>query len=154
MITYRQITTADPEYSAEKALRDEVLRAPLGLTLTESDVSGEDRQIHLLAFDDKGAAVGCVLIAPAGEGTARIRQMAVTRSERGKGIGAELMTEAERVARAQTIRRLTMHARLSARGFYERLGYRVTSDVFLQVTIPHVAMEKTLDQENPAPNRE
>lgn len=154
MITYRQITTADPEYAAEKALRDEVLRAPLGLTLTETDVSGEDRQIHLLALDENGAEVGCVLIAPAGDGTARIRQMAVAGSERGKGIGAGLMAQAERIARAQTIRTLTMHARLSARGFYERLGYRVTSEVFLQVTIPHVTMEKRLDQENPAPNRE
>jgi predicted GNAT family N-acyltransferase len=37
-----------------------------------------------------------------------------------------------------------MHARLSARGFYERLGYRVTSETFAEVTIPHVMMEKTL----------
>jgi predicted GNAT family N-acyltransferase len=149
MITYRQITTADPEYTAEKLLRDEVLRAPLGLKLTETDVRGEDRQFHLLAFDENGAAVGCVLIAPAQDGIVRIRQMAVAPKMRGQGIGAGLMAQAEILARAIPVRKLTMHARLSARGFYERLGYRAESDTFLEVTIPHIAMEKTLDPENP-----
>jgi predicted GNAT family N-acyltransferase len=147
MITYRQISTADREYGAEKKLRNEVLRAPLGLALSETDVRGEEQQIHLLALDESGEVVGCVLIVPGGDGTARIRQMAVAGSERGKGIGAGLMAQAERIARAAAIRKLTMHARLEARGFYERLGYRVTSDVFLQVTIPHVVMEKKLDWE-------
>lgn len=151
MITYRQITTADPEYEAEKALRDTVLRAPLGLALSEADVRGEDAQIHLLAVDERGKVVGCTLIVPQADGTARIRQMAVAEDHRGKGIGASLMAQAETIARALPVRKLTMHARLSARGFYERLGYRATSDVFLQVTIPHVAMEKRLDPENPHP---
>lgn len=147
MITYRQITTANREYEAEKALRNRVLRAPLGLTLSEEDVRGEEQQIHVVAVDERGEAVGCVLIAPAADGTARIRQMAVQEDFRGKGIGAGLMAHSETIARALPARKLTMHARLSARGFYERLGYRVTSDVFMQVTIPHVAMEKTLNPE-------
>ena len=149
MITYRQITTADREYEAEKALRNRVLRAPLGLTLSEEDVRGEEQQIHVVALDERGEVVGCVLIAPAADGTARIRQMAVQEHFRGKGIGAGLMAQAETIARALPARKVTMHARLSARGFYERLGYRVTSDVFMQVTIPHVAMEKTLNREKP-----
>ncbi len=44
MITYRPITTADREYVAEKLLRNRVLRAPLGLALSEADVRGEERQ--------------------------------------------------------------------------------------------------------------
>jgi predicted GNAT family N-acyltransferase len=149
MIAYRQITTADREYEAEKVLRDKVLRAPLGLALSETDVRGEEQQIHVVALDERVGVVGCVLIAPAADGTARIRQMAVAEGFRGKGIGAGLMAQAETIARALPANKLTMHARLSARGFYERLGYRVTSDTFTQVTIPHVAMEKTLNPEKP-----
>jgi predicted GNAT family N-acyltransferase len=151
MITYRQITTADPEYDAEKTLRNEVLRIPLGLTLSEADVSGDDRQIHLLAIDEIGGVVGCVLIVPRAEGTAHIRHVAVAEEHRGQGIGAGLMARAERIARALSARKMTLNARLTARGFYERMGYRAVSDIFTQVTIPHVAMEKTLDQENPQP---
>jgi predicted GNAT family N-acyltransferase len=144
MTTYRQIATSHREYIAEKALRNRVLRAPLGLTLSEADVRGEERQIHIVAVDERGGVVGCVLIAPAADGSARIRQMAVEESVRGKGIGAGLMAQAEEIARAAGTKRLTMHARLSARGFYERLGYRVASETFAEVTIPHVMMEKTL----------
>jgi predicted GNAT family N-acyltransferase len=149
MITYRQITTADQEYEAEKVLRNRVLRAPLGLTLSETDVRGEEQQIHVVAVDERGEVVGCVLIAPAADGTARIRQMAVEEDFRGKGIGAGLMAQAETITRALPARKLTMHARLTARRFYERLGYRVTSEPFMEVTIPHVAMEKTLNPEKP-----
>ena len=147
MITYRQITTVDREYEAEKALRNRVLRAPLGLTLSEEDVRGEAQQIHVLALDERGEVVGCVLVAPSADGTARIRQMAVQEDFRGKGIGVGLMAQAETIACALPARKVTMHARLSARGFYERLGYRVTSEPFIEVTIPHVAMEKTLNPE-------
>jgi predicted GNAT family N-acyltransferase len=149
MITYRQITTADREYEAEKVLRNRVLRAPLGRSLSETDVRGEEQQIHVVAVDERGEVVGCVLITQPAEGIARIRQMAVEEDFRGKGIGAGLMAQAETIARALPARQLTMHARLSARGFYERLGYRVTSEPFMEVTIPHVAMEKALDPENP-----
>jgi predicted GNAT family N-acyltransferase len=149
MITFRQITTSNREYEAEKALRNRALRLPLGLTLSETDVRGEDRQIHLLATDERGEVVGCVLIAPLAEGTVRIRQMAVEERLRGRGIGTGLMAEAEKIARALPARILTMHARLYAREFYERLGFRAASEIFTEMTIPHILMEKTLEPENP-----
>jgi predicted GNAT family N-acyltransferase len=37
-----------------------------------------------------------------------------------------------------------MHARKTALGFYEKLGYRVAGDEFIEVTIPHYVMEKDL----------
>jgi predicted GNAT family N-acyltransferase len=144
MITHRVITTIDPEYEAEKDLRNRVLRLPLGLALSDADISGEDKQTHLVALDDAGTVVGCVLLVIPGDGTAHIRQMAVDEYYRGRGVGAGLIGYAERTARGMGIRRMTMHARVVARGFYERLGYRAVSDVFIEVTIPHIAMEKTL----------
>jgi N-acetylglutamate synthase-like GNAT family acetyltransferase len=143
-IAYRRITTADPEYEAEKDLRNRVLRLPLGLRLSERDTYGEDSQIHWVAVEESGRIVGCVLMAVPGDGTASLRQMAVDDGYRGQGIGAGLAAHAERTAREMQIHKLTLHARLYARGFYERLGYRSASDVFTAVTIPHIEMEKTL----------
>jgi predicted GNAT family N-acyltransferase len=54
------------------------------------------------------------------------------------------MTFAENIARDHGYRRLTMHARKSALGFYEKSGYKVCSDEFEEVTIPHYVMEKEL----------
>jgi predicted GNAT family N-acyltransferase len=149
MITYRRITTAEREYEAEKALRDRALRAPLGLTLSETDVRGEEHQMHIVALDDRGAVVGCVLIAPQPDGIARIRQMAVAETFRGKGIGAALMAQAEAAARSLPAHKITMHARLYARGFYERMGYRTVAEPFTEMTIPHIKMEKILDWVKP-----
>jgi predicted GNAT family N-acyltransferase len=144
MITYRTITTADPQYEAEKELRNRALRLPLGLVLSGKDISGEEKQTHLVALDDAGAVVACVLLVIPGDGTAHIRQMAVDESQRGRGIGAGLIGYAEQTARGLGIRRVTMHARVYARGFYERLGYRAVGDVFTEVTIPHIEMVKDL----------
>ncbi len=39
---------------------------------------------------------------------------------------------------------MIMHARKTAVGFYEKLGYKVTGKEFVEITIPHVVMEKKL----------
>jgi predicted GNAT family N-acyltransferase len=39
---------------------------------------------------------------------------------------------------------MTMHARVSATGFYEKLGYEIRGEQFDEVTIPHYIMEKVL----------
>ncbi len=144
MIIYRSITTADPQYEAEKDLRNRTLRLPLGLTLSDKDISGEEKQTHLVAVDDAGTVVACLLLVLPGDGTARLRQMAVDESRRGRGIGAGLIEYAEQTVRGLGAGRMTMHARVYARGFYERLGYRAVGDIFTEVTIPHIEMEKDL----------
>ncbi|HEX7690957.1 MAG TPA: GNAT family N-acetyltransferase, partial [Sediminibacterium sp.] len=76
--------------------------------------------------------------------TVRLRQMAVTANLQGKGIGRALMSFAENIARDRGYRRLTMHARKTAIGFYEKNGYRICGPEFVEVTIPHFEMEKEL----------
>jgi predicted GNAT family N-acyltransferase len=73
--------------------------------------------------------------------------MAVDETYQGKGIGTELMQKAEDDLRTRNIRTVMLNARLSAQGFYERLGYTATSGIFTEVTIPHVEMKKDLTQQ-------
>ncbi|NTW67697.1 MAG: GNAT family N-acetyltransferase [Nitrospirae bacterium] len=143
MITYRQISTHDREYAVEKELRNRVLRKPLGLMLSEQDLQGEDEQAHLVAMDGTGTVVGCVLIAFTEKG-AKIRQIAIEERYRGRGIGTKLMKGAEQIVRDRDLGAVTLHARQTARRFFEKLGYAAVSDVFIEVTIPHVKMEKIL----------
>lgn len=144
MRDYRRITPLDPEYELEKELRRTVLRKPLGLQLSPPDVQGEEQQLHLIALELPGTVIGCVLVAFSGE-KARIRQMAVAPAYQRQGIGTELMRRAEQAIRERGIRQVTLHARLSARPFYERLGYTGGAEVFIEVTLPHIVMEKTLE---------
>lgn len=143
MVRYRHITTDDPAYAQEKDLRKRVLRLPLGLELSGRDLDGEDRQVHIIAEGDDGQVVGCVLIAFPGE-QAKVRQIAVDEHWRGKGMGRELMRRAEEAVRARQRGTVMLHARVEASGFFEGLGYTVVSAAFIEVTIPHVRMEKKL----------
>jgi predicted GNAT family N-acyltransferase len=74
----------------------------------------------------------------------RLRQMAVQNNLQGKGIGASMMNFAEIVARDKGYKKLVMHARKTVMGFYEKLGYKPVGDEFIEVTIPHFVMEKSL----------
>ena len=48
----------------------------------------------------------------------------------------------EREGAARGIRHFKLSAQLTARAFYERHGYTAIGDVYDEVDIPHVAMEK------------
>ena len=87
---------------------------------------------------------GCCILTKEGNGTIRLRQMAVTDILQGKGIGRVLMQFAENIARDKGFTLMTMHARSNAVGFYEKLGYKIVGEEFYEVTIPHCLMEKEL----------
>ena len=60
---------------------------------------------------------------------------------RGQGIGSRLMAEGIRAARAYFgAQRIYLEAQTYAVGFYERQGFRVVSEEFLEDGIPHVRM--------------
>ena len=70
--------------------------------------------------------------------------MAVGENWQGKGIGRELILFAEKFAKKKGIKQMVMNARKVAIGFYQKLGYKIVSDEFIEVTIPHVKMVKTI----------
>jgi predicted GNAT family N-acyltransferase len=45
----------------------------------------------------------------------------------------------------QGVREFRLSAQLSARGFYDHLGYADVGDVYDEVGIPHIAMQKRLE---------
>jgi predicted GNAT family N-acyltransferase len=54
------------------------------------------------------------------------------------------MIFAENIARDLGYKKLCMHARKTAVGFYQKLGYGIAGEEFVEVTIPHFIMEKAL----------
>jgi predicted GNAT family N-acyltransferase len=75
-------------------------------------------------------------------GLAKVQRMAVIDDARGKGVGAALLHFLEDEARRAGAKKFTLGAQLTARGFYEKLGYRGVGDVFLDAGIDHIKMEK------------
>lgn len=137
------IDYGSPEYQQMVHLRNEILRKPLGLTFQPEELEKEKEDILIAAFEDD-KMLGCCMLINTEPGTVRLRQMAVLNTLQGKGIGRALMTFAENIARDRGFRKITMHARKSATGFYEKLGYSTNGEEFIEVTLPHVVMEKQL----------
>ena len=131
------------EYKQMVDLRYHILRKPLGLSLTQEELESEKGNIHVGCFDDDKLE-GCCMLVPKDKTTIQLRQMAVISGLQGKGIGKVLMQFAENISRDLGYKKIIMHARKTAIGFYEKLGYATTGKEFLEVTIPHFAMEKVL----------
>ncbi len=131
------------DYEKVLQLRNEVLRKPLGLNFSDDELQKEQQHMHMGAYED-GRMLGCCMLVDEGDKTVRLRQMAVVNDVQGKGIGRALMTFAENLARDRGYRKITMHARKQAVGFYEKLGYKKKGEEFEEVTIPHYVMEKEL----------
>ena len=137
------IDHGSPEYQQMVQLRNDILRKPLGLSFTPEELAKEKDEVLIGAFEDE-KMLGCCMLVRSGSSTVRLRQMAVLNNLQGKGIGRALMQFAENIARDLGYKKLTMHARVTAAGFYEKLGYKVVGDKFEEVTIPHYSMEKSL----------
>lgn len=129
------------EYSLMIALRHSLLRKPLGLSFTDEELKAEQNDILIGCFDDEKLE-GCCLFTQVASDTLRLRQMAVVSGLQGKGIGKVLLQFGENIARDRGFKKIIMHARKTATGFYEKLGYKITSKEFEEVTIPHYVMEK------------
>lgn len=130
------------DYAAMLDLREEVLRRPLGLTLDRSALSAE-RESHLLTAWKDGEIIGCLVLSVEGH-RARMRAVAVKDVVRKTGLGAKLVRELESQAQQLGCTEVYAHARANVLGFYERLGYTIEGDEFIEVTIPHRIVRKQL----------
>ncbi|VGO15542.1 Acetyltransferase [Pontiella desulfatans] len=144
MMEFREISFGSDEYLLELALREGVLRKPLGLSLSNEDRGNERGQLHFGLFAPNGDLLACVVAVPCCSDGAKIRQMAVSTSHQRSGLGRKLMAGLEENLRGRGFRRLVLNARASAVGFYEKLGYAGMGETFLEVGLPHLKMGKTI----------
>ncbi len=140
-MTFTEIPYGSSAYQAECLLRHEVLRVPIGLSLRDEDLSNEWDQLHFGLFDDD-ELVACVIAVVLSPTEAKIRQMAVSPEHQGKGRGRRIIEGLERHLAERGVTYFSMHARMSAVGFYLKLGYSKVGEEFTEVGISHVRMEK------------
>jgi predicted GNAT family N-acyltransferase len=98
--------------------------------------------IHLVALRGD-AVIGTLRIVVTGT-AAKIGRMAVLAEERNAGIGSRLMERADEIAGQMRLTDIVLHAQLTARVFYDRLGYREEGGIFEEAGIAHVTMRKRL----------
>ncbi|ANU13736.1 GNAT family acetyltransferase YjcF [Planococcus halocryophilus Or1] len=117
-------------------------RVPLHIEMDEHD----DDAIHFVAYQlEQPIAAGRIREVEVGLG--KVERVCVLPEYRGQHIGVMMMNGMEGYAQSNGLFRLKLNAQTHALAFYEKLGYEITSDEFMDAGIPHKSMEKTVTVE-------
>lgn len=122
----------------------EILRARFEVFVIEQecvylDIDGIDyRSLHIFC-EENGKVVACLR---AYEKEKDVIQMGrVLTTKRGIGLGAKLLKYAiEEIDRRFHPKQIFIESQTHAVGFYEREGFKVCSDEFMDAGVPHVEM--------------
>ncbi len=82
------------------------------------------------------------------DGFVQLQRFCVWKEHRKNGIGRIMLEHARDYYGALGFEKICMVAKFSAKPFYERCGCVTTSQVFMEVGLPHVDMELQLDKQD------
>lgn len=139
-----QVDFGSPGFDELIDLRDLILRKPLGLSFTPEELSTEYSSIHFAAYSGSFDLLGTLVLKPIDERQIKMRQVAVFPNAQRKGIGQLMVAESEVYAKEKGFKEIVLSARVPAVPFYEKLGYKVTSELYQEVGIDHYKMTKVL----------
>ena len=101
----------------------------------------DDGAIHLLAWDGE-VPVGTARLLLKGA-TGKIGRVCVLAQARGTGLGAALIRTALEVLKTQSgVSEAYLGSQSHATGFYQKLGFTVEGEEFLDAGIPHRHMRR------------
>jgi len=139
----RIIQTGTKDYDEMIDLRMKVLLDPIGIPRSYINPEKEKEDTLIGAFE-QDKLIGCCILTYLDNSTLQLRQMAVDQSLQTKGIGRNIISFAEQIAKEKGYQMLMMHARDTVMAFYEKCGYAIAGEQFFEVGIGHHRMEKRL----------
>lgn len=136
MKSFRQLTAG--EFFRICEVREQVFVLEQKITLC-AELDEQDLHATHVTLSEDGVIVAYARCY-AEDGIAHIGRVLTT--VRGKGYGREIMQLAIEVCRGQLgCRHILLHAQQQVIGFYEKIGFRVISDLFDECGILHKTME-------------
>ncbi|MGG0177176.1 GNAT family N-acetyltransferase [Gottfriedia acidiceleris] len=103
----------------------------------------DEECIHFVSYDrEQPIAAGRLRLI---ESTGKVQRICVLNDYRGKKIGNEIMYLIHKTAKEKGLDQLILHAQESAIPFYEKLGYKISSEIFFEADIPHAEMKLKLN---------
>ena len=124
------------------ALRERVFCGEQGVSAAAERDGRDGEALHLVASDG-GAVVGTCRLVFSGS-KAALGRLAVEPAQRRRGIGTDVVREAERAARDAGASTISLHAQTAARALYDAAGFVQLGEPFVEQGIDHVTMEKPL----------
>ena len=111
------------------------------------DMDGDDQaSVHLWLTEGEKVVALC-RVCPAGTHMEEVSVGRVITTVRGKGYGKRIMLEGIRAAQEHfRAKRIDIEAQEYAKGFYEQVGFRQSSEPFILDGISHIKMTWTSDE--------
>ena len=132
------------ELSAEEIY--EILETRMAVFVVEQncpyqDIDGMDAESLHLCIKKDGELKGYLRIIEKDRNQEMVQIGRVLTTERGAGYGAEIMKAGiAAAAERMDAKRIYIEAQVYAMGFYEQLGFKASSEEFLEDGIPHIQM--------------
>ncbi len=127
------------ELYAVLALRDKVFVVEQACIYQEAD--GKDAHAYHVWLEENGEILAYLRVLEAGVSFDEVSIGRVIAAKRRQGYGSRIVAEGIRVAQEKYgAKAIRIEAQTYARALYEKLGFRQTTDEFLDDGIPHIGM--------------
>lgn len=100
--------------------------------------------LFLVGYEDGQPAATCRIFYDSELNTYIFGRIAVLKPYRGKGLGSELLNEAQNYVMTQNAEKIGIFAQVRASHFYETLGFVCKGTEYMDENCPHIYMEKSL----------
>ncbi len=138
-LTIREVKDGS-DFAICMAIRMEVFVREQQVPLDEEMDDFDATSTHYIAAFD-GAPVATARTRVLDDGTAKIERVAVRAEHRGKAIGKQLMEHLiKRLRNHPKTKTIRISAQMQALPFYEKLGFVLEGEGYMEAGIPHFTM--------------
>ncbi|PGM52122.1 GNAT family N-acetyltransferase [Bacillus sp. AFS053548] len=114
---------------------------PLEDEFDQYDKLNGDCEHILVHYNEQPVGTGRIRFV---DGVGKLERICILESFRKFGLGKNIIKALEEIAEEQGASQVKLHGQTHAEGFYKKLGYRTSSEVFIEDGIPHILMLKEL----------
>lgn len=147
---------ATPAYDEMVHLRIKHLYEPLGAEINLEEFANEYKDLHLAVYNNNTELIGAVLAQVSEEEDdalvkrkiCLLADVVVEKTVQGRGLGAEIIAELERMMIDKGYKELRINAHLGVVEFYEKLGYAKHGKEFMLRGITQQTMKKKLQNKS------
>ncbi|WP_160726042.1 GNAT family N-acetyltransferase [Bacillus sp. USDA818B3_A] len=137
--------TMDEELKAAFAIRKQVFVEEQGVPLKDEfdqfdTLNGLCEHI-LVHYNETSVGTGRIRFI---DGVGKLERICILEPYRNFGLGKIIIKALEEIAEEQGVSQVKLHGQTHAEGFYQKLGYRTSSDIFMEDGIPHILMLKEI----------
>lgn len=137
-----KVVSSEQEMQDAFSIRKQVFVGEQNVPMEEEIDQFEDEAVHFVLYN-YGIPAGAGRFRTV-DGNGKVERICVLKEHRKSGSGKAIMDKIEEHAKKQGLPALKLNAQTQAIPFYEKLGYQVISDEFMDAGIPHRTMKKTI----------